>query len=366
MTTPDVLKQTFHWSNIFKYANNDNDTIATDPNFTNVAQEVLNITPGHLYNLNFSIKDDVGIERQTVLFVDSTDKTVARVAESSTYTTDNVIEVRGSPGQPFKLNFQTISSRVLSFTLNSTLGKCPPGFYLSVNEDRSTSTCRCSVYDDNQRYNDIPYCDEDKAYIQSQHWVGYIKDNNALVTGRCPSGYCFNNNSNIIQLPSEADNEQLDQLICSPQHRQGVLCGRCKPGYRIYANSKYYECGECTIQPGLVVHTFAKYVPLYVFLLTIIMLDINLASGHLNTFVFFSQMLPFLDLYAGGQIPISPAAKPFVEFYQFCYNIFNLQYFESLDNFPGICTFHYDSALTLIILDYIVALQPVLLSSLSG
>ena len=157
----------------------------------------------------------------------------------------------------------------------------------------------------------------------------------------------------------EASNERLDQLICSPQHRQGVLCGRCKPGYRIYANSEYYECGDCTIKPGLVVQMVAKFLPLYVFMFIIILLDINLASGHLNTFVFFSQMLPFLDLYAGGEIPISSAAKPFVEFYQFCYNVFNLQYFEALDSFPGVCTLHYDSALTLIILDYIVAIQPV-------
>ena len=106
---------------------------------------------------------------------------------------------------------------------------------------------------------------------------------------------------------------------------------------------------------------FAHFVPLYVFLLTIILLDINLASGHLNTFVFFSQMLPFLDLYAGGQIPIPPAAKLFVEFYQFCYNVFNLQYFESLDSFPGVCTLNYESALTVTILDYFVALNPIII-----
>ena len=53
--------------------------------------------------------------------------------------------------------------------------------------------------------------------------------------------------------------------------------------------------------------------------LAIILLDINLASGPLNTFVFFSQMLPYLDLYAGGEIPIADAAKPFVEFYQFVF-----------------------------------------------
>ena len=363
VTTPEVLRRTFRWRNVFKYDNDDNDTIATDPAFSNVTTETLRFAPGQSYNLNFSIRDDVGIDRRTVLFAHSTNETVARVADTSAYFSDNLVEVLGTPDHPFKLDFQTISTRVLSFSLNSTLARCPPGFYLFQNVDRSTSTCRCSVYDDNEKYSDIPYCDEVafKAFIQPQYWAGYIRDDSVLVTGRCPPGYCFPNNNNIIQLPSEAGNEQLDQLICSPQNRQGVLCGRCKPGYNIYANSKYYECGKCTIKSGMAVQIFAHFVPLYVFLLTIVLLDINLASGHLNTFVFFSQMLPFLDLYAGGQIPIPPAAKPFVEFYQFCYNVFNLQYFESLDSFPGVCTFNYESPLTVTILGYLVALNPIII-----
>ena len=361
VTTPEVLKRTFRWKKIFKYDNDDSNTIATDPAFNDFAVEMLQFAPGQAYNLNFSIKDDTGVTRQTVLFAQSSNETVARVADTSAYFSDNIVKVQGSPGNPFKLDFQTISTRVLSFSLNSTLAKCPPGFYLFQNDDRSTSTCRCSVYDDNEKYNDIPYCDEVafRAFIQPQFWVGYTRDD-VLVTGRCPPGYCFSNNS-IIELPSEARNEQLDQLICSPQNRQGVLCGRCKEGYYIYANSKYYDCGDCTAsESGIVVQIFAKFVPLYVFLFTIILLDVNLASGHLNTFVFFCQILPFLDLYASGQIPIPSAAKPFVEFYQFCYNIFNLEYFESLDSFPGVCTFNYETALTVTILDYLVAFNPVI------
>ena len=218
-----------------------------------------------------------------------TSLSVPGVAVNSTYISDYLIEVHGSPDQSFKLNFQTVSSRVMSFTLNITLSRCPPGFYRTGDENPSNIICKCSVYDDNQKYNDIPYCDEVafKAYIQPQHWAGYIKDDSKLVTSRCPPGYCFNNNNRIIELPLEASNERLDQLICSPQHRQGVLCGHCKPGYTIYANSEYYECGDCTIKPGLVVQMVAKFVPLYVFMFIIILLDINLASGHLNTFVFF-------------------------------------------------------------------------------
>ena len=220
VTTPDVLSQTFRWSNVFKYDNDNNDTIATDPAFTNVTMETLRFAPGQSYNLNFSIRDDTGIDRRTVLFAHSADETIARVADTSAYFSDNLVKVLGSPGHPYKLDFQTISTRVLSFSLNSTLARCPPGFYLFQNADRSTSTCRCSVYDENEKYSDIPYCDEGvfKAFIQPQYWAGYIRDDSVLVTSRCPPGYCFTNGNKIIQLPSEAGNEQLDRLICSPQN----------------------------------------------------------------------------------------------------------------------------------------------------
>ena len=104
-------------------------------------------------------------------------------------------------------------------------------------------------------------------------------------------------------------------------------------------------------------------LPFTIFLLIIVLLDINLASGLLNTFVFFSQMLPSLDLYAGGEIPIPDAAKPFVEFYQFCYGLFNLEYFESLDSMPGWCTFKYRSALTGALFGYFRAIWPLVFIS---
>ena len=68
-----------------------------------------------------------------------------------------------------------------------------------------------------------------------------------------------------------------------------------------------------------------------------------------------------MNLYAGGQIPISDTAKPFVEIYQFCYGVFNLQYFELLDSFPGVCTYRSRSALPIVALDYISAVCPIII-----
>ena len=361
VTLPEALNQTFHWNGTFTYTNDDDDTIATDPAFTEVTMDTVSFAPGQLYNLNLSITDDVGVSHQTVLFAHSPNDSIVQVANTSTYISTNLIEV--SQDRQFQLDFQSITIRVLAFSLNATLTQCPPGFYLPKTVPVSESKCRCSVYDANEKYNDIPYCDEAsmQAFIQSPSWAGYIRNDSVLVIGRCPPGYCVSNGSRQIILPTEANNTKLNELICSPNKREGVLCGHCKPGYFVYANSKYYKCGQCTIKSGWLVVFFAKYVPLIIFLITIILLDINLASGELNTFVFFSQMLPSLNLYAGGQIPISDVAKPFVEIYQFCYGMFNLKYFESLDSFPGVCAFKSNSALTVVALDYTSAVCPLII-----
>ncbi|XP_065890677.1 uncharacterized protein [Dysidea avara] len=359
--TPEVINETFRWNNVFTYSNDDEDTIATDPANANLITNTLSFSPGQLYNLNVSITDDVGVSRRTVLFVHSANDSVANVADTSTFVSDNLVEVHGSPGQQFQLDFQTITTRVLSFSLNTTLSRCPPGFYFPRNTDSSSNECKCSIYDSKQKYNDIPFCDEKalQAFLQPHFWAGYI-DNDVLVTASCPAGYCYTKGNNRIPLPTEANKQKLDELICSPKNREGILCGHCKPGYYVYANSKDYECGLCTLESGMVIQFFVKFVPLFIFLLTIILMDINLAAGQLNAFVFFSQMLHTLNIHAGGQITVSDAAKPFVEFYQFCYGVFNLQYIESLDSFPSVCTFKYESALTSIILDYVTALCPVI------
>lgn len=83
----------------------------------------------------------VYIPHKTVLFVHTA---VANVAETSTFISDNLVEVRGFPGQQFQLDLQTITNRILSFSLNTAL---PPGFNLYTNTDASESKCRCSVYE---------------------------------------------------------------------------------------------------------------------------------------------------------------------------------------------------------------------------
>ena len=147
LITPEAVRQTFRWKNTFTYTNDDDNAIATDPAFTEVTTDTRSFAPGQLYNLNLSITDDVGVSRQTVLFTHSPNNSIVQVANTSTYISTNLIEVTGSQDRQFQLNFQSIMTRVLSFSLNATLAQCPPGFYLPKTTPVSESKCRCSVYD---------------------------------------------------------------------------------------------------------------------------------------------------------------------------------------------------------------------------
>ena len=50
-----------------------------------------------------------------------------------------------------------------------------------------------------------------------------------------------------------------------------------------------------------------------------------------------------------------------MEFYQFCYGVFTLQYFESLDSFLEVCTFNKKVLFTSIILNYVTTLCPIII-----
>ena len=70
----------------------------------------------------------------------------------------------------------------------------------------------------------------------------------------------------------------------------------------------------------------AKYIPLTIFVVVIGFFNISLLNGTLNSFVVFNQLLPFMDIYAGGRINI--VNEPVVETYRFLYDMWNLNFFE--------------------------------------
>ena len=137
----------------------------------------------------------------------------------------------------------------------------------------------------------------------------------------------------------------------------------------VYINSPTYDCGKCNdvlSKHGVLFLILFKYLPMTIFLCVIMFFNISLVNGPLNAFILFSQIIFAADLYAGGAIESPPSGKQLkklanflVKTYQFLYDIWNLNFFETLTD--PFCTFHYRSALPILLLEYISASYPLVL-----
>ena len=375
--TERLIDEVLYWNGIFDYHNSSRALeISTEPlNVENVDDYTV-ILPGELFDLKLNPTDDKRNNTSAVFLVQTSTSNNVSVDDTSLYSSGRTVQLRGQPHTKFDVKLQTIGVRPLLVTFHAKLGRCPPGYYLdNVNNSVNKAVCKCSVYTNNS-YHGISQCDEQEnelvASLRPQIWAGYENDSDGdevLLTGDCPDGYCFVNDSEsrlLITLPSDSSAESLNSLLCEQRKRTGRLCGMCMEGHYIYINSLTYDCGKCdgTLSKyGALFIILLKFIPMTVFLCIIMFFNFSLVSGPLNAFILFGQILSAADLYAGGAIEPDHAGNGLKNFliksYQFLYGIWNLNFFETLtDHF---CTFKYRSALPMLVLEYISAIYPLIL-----
>ena len=362
------IKEVLHWNGKFDYGDSSlTFEISTEPLDVRVeGSKIINIPPGKLYDMSVTPTDDKMDDTTAVFLVQTeSENDCVSVDPTSNYSSNGTIKLRGRCDTQFNLTLQTVGVRPLQVTFKAKLVDCPPGYYIDGEGDEAT--CKCSSYS-HQKYYGISKCDEEEfvAYIRPQIWAGYNTTNTnstrELLTGDCPAGYCDESGSSLIPL----DKKDLDTLLCKPKKRKDRLCGSCMDDHYIYINSPTYECGKCDSflsKYGVLFLILLKFVPMTVFLCIIMFFNISLVDGPLNAFILFSQILSAADLYAGGAIkhPVSgeKLADNLITFYLFLYNIWNLNYFETLTH--KFCGWRYNSALPILLLEYVSAIYPVVL-----
>ena len=354
----DDVKQVCYWNKTFMYEGVSNvsglsQEISSEATYvSNVKKTTYSIPPGKLYHFNFTEKND-RLEKVDVVYFTSIydNSSVAVVDDTETYTADDFTLLHGTPGSTFKLKMVTDSSLPLSVTVTVQLDDCPPGFYLSSETDSNITVCKCSVNVPGKDYFGIIECDNTKlvASLQTAYYAGYANLNGkeTLLTAGCTEGYCYSNKSSYVELPSNSSSQALDDLICKPKNRNGTLCGKCLEDYYIYVNSYDYKCGKCTnswVAGAFMLFGF-KYVPLIVFLYIIGLFSISLIDGPLNSAVLFSQLIPYMNIYAGERISI--LNKNFVTGFRFLYGPWNLDFIEVL--VKDFCVFPVQSALEMLL-----------------
>ena len=241
-----------------------------------------------------------------------------------------------------------LQATIFAVLLASTYGQpCPTWFIYQ------SGKCVCgkhikNLLDCHQRRN--------ATTIANGYCVTYNNDTEHF--GRCPY------NSNTTSAPFHTippDVLKLDREMCGPLNRTGLLCSKCQPGLGPAVFSYYRECKECFAQPRRWMLFFIRLtIPMTLFCVIVIVFQINIASPALNGFVLAAQIIsagvhnnqwPFI---VDGQLEKSYCLSTFVAD---CYGLFSLDFFAYL--IPSFCIWEDMSMDTVLALEYITALYPV-------
>ncbi len=185
-----------------------------------------------------------------------------------------------------------------------------------------------------------------------------ISDDGTEIFGDCP----YNANAPLLTFFTLPQNvSQLNEVMCGPLNRTGVLCSQCKPGLGPAVFSYYRECKECLDYPyGWILFFVRLFVSLTLFCIVVIAFRINVASPYCNGLLIAVQLLNNIvsnNPFIAGQA----SSYSFSSFVIDLYGFLSLDFFNNL--IPSFCISEEISMPAILALEYLVALYPILFTA---
>ena len=326
-----------------------------------------------------TVKDDIGNVVSAVFTVQIVPKDSAiKVNPFSKFTSDFRVILHGTPLNQTSIpltnssRLYEVSTLILQSVDNSNLLTlvdiemqcCPPG-YIFTDED-SLGTCICAA----SGVQELLECKQDffQAVLEKDHWAGYLQSDSTtlhscnglkLFTAPCPPGYC---SPSVQLLPQNQSKELLEDLLCAPNNRKGVLCGECMEGHSMPANLNGLnpvctKCDGALSRAGILVWIVSEWIPMLVLLAIMLVFNVDLISGRLNSFLLFAHLLSISNIRGEADIGIWGYTW-FVKINRFLYGIWNLEFFGIL--LPPYCFTPTASISTMqmLLLNYSIGLFP--------
>ena len=178
-----------------------------------------------------------------------------------------------------------ISQKVLMIEFSECT--CPRGFSYVDDDD----SCKCKCDPKLMRFSIKKCAFEMKSIVRENNiWIGYINTSTYggyLFYPNCPFDYCLPGTPSIsinLNIPNGSDAQ------CA-QHRTGILCGKCKPGYSMSLGGTV--CLSCPKKwPGLLVANILAQALIGVILVALILiLNTTVAIGTFNGLLFYANVV---------------------------------------------------------------------------
>ena len=159
---------------------------------------------------------------------------------------------------------------------------------------------------------------------------------------------------------------ELDDMMCKSLKRTGILCGECLDDHYPLAYSYNMTCTRCpNTRWNWARYVMAAYLPLTLFYFIIVFFKINTTSSHLFSVVYYCQTLSApLIVRILFSILAQQTNRLYFTAAKVCfslYGIWNLDFFRLFHTHVCLRA----DVLTIVALDYIVAMYPLLLMIIS-
>ena len=110
--------------------------------------------------------------------------------------------------------------------------------------------------------------------------------------GSCPFRHMDNSTNRLYsEMPSNVS--QLDEVMCGPYNRRGLLCGECKDGYGPAVYSFDRTCANCSSlwsRYAISLYLFLQFIPTTLIFLCFVVFRFDITSGPLLGYVLFCQI----------------------------------------------------------------------------
>ena len=356
--TSIALARVFCWSDRWIYVGGDCTTeVRTAPSqFGPESSFTFDIIPGQQRAMPLKTVDDRGTDVTTSsVFLAKTLSHGVYIDPSSEIIADNHIEVHtDNVTNWYEILLETSNPRVVQTTLNISVNSCPPGMVLRGGE--KTASCECGGH-----FNGRLECNRTgfSTKLRRGNWIGKYtyKNKQKVVASGTPYFYSHSNDL-FFTLPNNT--EDLDDFLCRKINRTGTLCGKCREGY---GPSLHFKCIKCDgIYIMWLYYILAQYVPLTVFFIVVIVMDIRATSAPANAFIFFAQVVPSSLILHGNEAIGPKHVGNYIFSFTLFYDIWNLQYFGILQE--NICLSPHLDSLQIMSITYLEAVYPLVLIGL--
>ena len=342
--------QIFCWKN-WIYTNqffHCNAEVTSDIGDIILTSQTVRVYPGWIFSLPIILEDDmehaIGDTLFEVTYNDSNNINVYRGTKAVVY---------GQPGDTVELSVTSVGNRIWHFNLIVELKPCPAGF--TGKESQGLTICACS------HPRSTILCDDISHTLQLPNglWIGELGQESVEVVMDCPTEFCEETGNKYIKATYSNDPDESvdwDAMICGPTNRTGINCGECIPGYGPAVNSLAFKSVNCTdinLAANIAKYIAAVYIPLTVLFMVLILFDIRLTTGPANAFILYCQIIA--NGNSNGELTYISQKWYAI----FPFGVLNLRLFESY--ISPICFSTKFNVLTLFLLDYVVAIFPLLM-----